>query len=180
MTDFLIPNADDGHAEGDPPTQAEIDFDGEIDRFVFSFWKATLPQIDITFELPLALGGLRKFKPAFQLDPERRDKLIQAIGDAATALVHKLPQIYNPRTVAVCMIGAMTIVRDWAEDEQQKAAHHPHRLVDARLYVHVLERDLRNTCDYAWLLQRKSQRQKETVRSLLPAPLGTWSEKVAA
>ncbi|RWE14890.1 MAG: hypothetical protein EOS76_24105, partial [Mesorhizobium sp.] len=141
----------DEHYEVDPPSQAEIDFDNEIDRFLFSFWKCTLPEVDITFELPLTLEWLRKFKPAFQLDAERRDKLINAIGDAAAALIQKLPHIYHPRMVGICMTAATIIVRDWAEDEQQKAAHHPHRLVDARLHVRILERDLHNACDFAWL-----------------------------
>ncbi|MER9579238.1 hypothetical protein NKI78_27025 [Mesorhizobium sp. M0400] len=65
-TEFLMPLADE-HYDVDPPTQAEIDFDGEIDRFIFAFWKVTLSHIDVTFELPLALGSLRKFRPAFHL-----------------------------------------------------------------------------------------------------------------
>ncbi|RWG08274.1 hypothetical protein [Mesorhizobium sp.] len=179
-TEFLMPFAEDGHAEGDPPTQAEIVFDRDIDLLIFDFWKATLPEIDITFQLPLALEALRKFKPVFQLDPERRDKLINAIGGAAAALIQKLPHIYHPRMVGICMTAAATIVRDWAEDEQQKAAHHPHRLVDAELHVRILERDLHNACDFAWLQQRKAGRQQEVVWSLLTRANDIATEQVAA
>lgn len=178
--EFLMPFAEDGHAEGDQPSQAEIEFDRDIDLLIFDLWKATLPEIDITFQLPLALEALRKFKPPFQLDTERRDKLISAIADAAGALVQKLPHVYNPRMVGICMIAATTIVRHWAEDEQQKAAHHPHRLVDAELYVRILERDLHNACDFAWLQQRKAGRQHEVVLSLLAAANSIAAEQVAA
>lgn len=180
QTEFLMPFAEDGHAEGDPPSRAEIDFDRDIDLLIFDFWKATLPDIDITFQLPLALEALREFKPTFQLDAERRDKLINAIADAAGALIRKLPHVYNPRMVAVCMTAATIVVRDWAEDDQQKAAHHPHRLVDARLHVRILERDLHNVCDFAWLQQRKAGRQQEVVRSLLLRANDIATEQVAA
>lgn len=178
-TEFLMPLADE-HYEVDPPSQAEIDFDNEIDRLIFDFWKAALPDIDVTFQLPLALEALRKFKPVFQLDPERRDKLIIAIAAAAGALVQKLPHIYHPRIVSTCMVAATIVVRDWAEDEQQKAAHHPHRIDDAKLYVRILERDLHNVCDFAWLQQRKAGRQHEIVRSLLTRANDIATEQVAA
>ncbi|MER8536054.1 hypothetical protein NKH61_24560 [Mesorhizobium sp. M1005] len=177
-TEFLMPLADE-HYDVDPPTQAEIDFDGEIDRFIFAFWKVTLSHIDVTFELPLALGSLRKFRPAFQLDGERRDKLIRSIADAAVAVVQKLPA-YSPPMVVICLSAATIIVRHWAQDEQERAAHHPHRLVDARMYVRMLERDLRNISDFTWLQQRKAQRQQEVVRSMLTLPDTLAAEQVAA
>ncbi|MDG4903499.1 MULTISPECIES: hypothetical protein [unclassified Mesorhizobium] len=180
QTEFLMPFAEDGHAEGDPPSQAEIAFDDAIDRCLFSFWKCTLPEVDITFELPLTLEGLRKFKPAFQLDAERRDKLIRSIADAAAAAVRRLPPTYNPGMIVVCMSAATIVVQHWAEDDQERAAHHPHRIQDARMYVKMLERDLHNLCDYAWLQQRKAQRQREKVRSLLKWAADAGAEQVAA
>ncbi|ESY92705.1 hypothetical protein [Mesorhizobium sp. LNHC209A00] len=179
-TEFLMPFADDGHAEGDPPSRAEIDFDGEIDRFIFGFWKATLPHVDITFELPLTLGALRKFKPVFQLDAKRRDKLIRAIAGAAVAVVQRLPHAYDPHTVVICMSAATIVVRHWAEDEQGRAARPPHRIEDARMYVRLLERDLHNICDYAWLQQRKAQRRHDIVRSMVGLSDSVGAVKVAA
>ncbi|RWH18170.1 MAG: hypothetical protein E5X00_05705 [Mesorhizobium sp.] len=180
QTEFLMPFAEDGHAEGDPPTRAEIAFDDAIDRFLFSLWKCTLPDVDITFELPLTLEGLRKFRPAFQLDAERRDKLVRSIADAAAAAVRRLPPTYNPGMIIVCMSAATIIVQHWAEDNPERATHHPHRIEDARVYVKMLERDLHNFCDYAWLQQRKGQRQREVVRSMLTAPDGFGVDQVAA
>ncbi|MER8374420.1 hypothetical protein [Mesorhizobium sp. M1406] len=179
-TEYIIPYADDGHAEGDPPSRDVIEFDEQIDRFIFSFWKVTLPHVDVAFELSWVLGCLRKFRAPFQLDVERRDKLIKAIADAAVSVVRRLPN-YQPGNIIVCMSAVAVIVEHWAEDEQQQEAHHPHRIEDAWLHVRMFERDLRNISDYAWLQQRKAQRQQEVVRDLVATAIGqVGAEKVAA
>ncbi|ESX51347.1 hypothetical protein NLY43_18970 [Mesorhizobium sp. C416B] len=72
QTEFIIPYADE-HYEAEPPSRETIAFDDEIDRFIFGFWKVTLPHVDIAFELAWVLGSLRKFRPLFQLDDERCD-----------------------------------------------------------------------------------------------------------
>ncbi|MER9579239.1 hypothetical protein NKI78_27030 [Mesorhizobium sp. M0400] len=82
--------------------------------------------------------------------------------------------------VVICLSAATIIVRHWAQDEQERAAHHPHRLVDARMYVRMLERDLRNISDFTWLQQRKAQRQQEVVRSMLTLSDTLAAEQVAA
>ncbi|MER9654396.1 hypothetical protein NKJ26_12885 [Mesorhizobium sp. M0152] len=177
--EHIIPYADDGHAEGDPPSRDVIDFDEQIDRFIFSFCKVTLPHVDVPFELSWVLGCLRKYRPPFQLDVERRDKLIKAIADAAVAIVRRLPN-YQPGSVIVFMSAVAVIVEHWAEDEHQQAAHHPHRIQDARLRVKMFERDLCNIADYAWLQQRKAQRQRELIRDLVATARCHGAEKVAA
>ncbi|ESX51346.1 hypothetical protein NLY43_18975 [Mesorhizobium sp. C416B] len=79
------------------------------------------------------------------------------------------------------MSAAAVIVQHWAEDDQQRAARHPHRIEDARLHVRMFERDLRNIADYAWLQQRKAQRQQEVVRGLISAAANDLgAEKIAA
>ncbi|MER9911499.1 hypothetical protein NKJ71_12745 [Mesorhizobium sp. M0050] len=179
-TEFIIPFADE-HYEADPPSRETIAFDDEIDRFIFGFWKVTLPHVDIAFELAWVLGSLRKFRPLFQLDDERRDKLTTGIAEAAVAAVRRLPPSYHQGNVIVAMSAAAVIVHHWAEDEQQRAARHPHRIEDARLHVRMFERDLRNIADRAWLQQRKGQRQQEIVRGLISAAAhDLGAEKIAA
>ncbi|MER9758478.1 hypothetical protein [Mesorhizobium sp. M0138] len=179
QTEFIIPYADE-HYDVDPPSRETIAFDDEIDRFIFGFWKVTLPHVDIAYELGWVLGSLRKFRPLFQLDDERRDKLTTGIAGAAVAAAQRLPACHLGNVI-VCMSAAAVIVQHWGEDEQQRAAHHPHRIEDARLHVRMFERDLRNIADHAWLQRRKAQRQQEIVRGLISAAAhDLGAEKIAA
>lgn len=164
--EFLIPNADDGHAEGDPPTLAEIAFDDEIDRFSFQFQKVMLPHVDVAFELEWTLRLLRRFRPAFQLDGDRRDKLVKAIRDTVPVVAHRL-RPYPSGNVRVCLDAAATIVRSWADDERHRTERDRQRLADCLMYVKLLERDLQNISDFEWLRQRKAKRRHDLVRSLL-------------
>jgi hypothetical protein len=164
--EFLIPNADDGHAEGDPPTLAEIAFDDEIDRFSFQFQKVMLPHINVAFELGWTLGMLRRFRPAFELDGDRRDKLVKAIRDTVPVVARRL-RPYPSGNVRGCLDAAATIVRSWADDERYRTARDRQRLADARTFVKMLERDLQNISDFEWLRQRKAKRRHDLFRSLL-------------
>ncbi|MER9623317.1 hypothetical protein NKI98_18050 [Mesorhizobium sp. M0222] len=167
MPNEFIPFATDGHEEGDPPTQEEIAFDGQVDSIGFGLWKSTLLHVNIAFELPLTLESIRKFKPVYQLDAKRRDQLVLDAADAMASAARRLPPNYSRGQIVTSMSAAITVIRSWAEDDVEKAAHHPHRLTDAKVWIKLFERDLRNLSDFQWLQQRKAQRREEIVASML-------------
>lgn len=161
MPDEFIPFATDGHEEGDPPTHEQIGFDDEIDRMRFGLWKTTLEHISISFELPLTLASIRCFRPCFQLDEKRRDQLIEDIFGAAAAAYVRLPRQYSRAQIGVAMSAAAIVVSDWAASDSERARQHPHKIDDAKMWVKMFERDLRNLSDFEYLQSRKLKRGQE-------------------
>ncbi|MER9628023.1 hypothetical protein [Mesorhizobium sp. M0296] len=159
--EFIIPFATDGHAEGDPPTREEIAFDNDIEHVRFGLWKTTLEHVSISFQLPLTLASIRTFKPSFQLDEKRRDQLIEDIFGAAAAASARLPTQYSRPQIGVAMSAAAIVVSDWAATETERARQHPHKIDDAKMWVKMLERDLRNLSDFEYLQGRKLKRGRE-------------------
>ncbi|QPC90013.1 hypothetical protein [Mesorhizobium sp. INR15] len=159
--EFIIPFADDGHEEGDPPSREEIAFDDAIDHIRFNLWKMTLGHVSPSFEMPLVLRSIRSFRPAFQLDGKRRDQIINDIFGAAAAAADRLPKQYSRHQIAIAMSAAAIVVSEWAATGKERARQHPHKIDDAKMWIRMFERDMRNMSDYEYLQSRKLKRGRE-------------------